>query len=70
LFFARRWLMLTASKVLLLCAGVLLIVDAVAMATGSSNPLPGMPLPCPITLAVLGVGIMLFAFSSKAFKKT
>ncbi len=61
--------MLTASRVILIIAGVLLIVDAVIMATGGSNPIRGWPLPCPITLVVLAVGILLFAFSSKAFKK-
>ncbi|MBN1152250.1 MAG: hypothetical protein JXA58_03480 [Dehalococcoidia bacterium] len=61
--------MLTASKVLLACAGVLLIVDAVLMATGTTNPLLGLPLPCPMTLAVLGIGIVLFVLGSHAFKK-
>lgn len=61
--------MLTASKVLLIIAGFLLIVDAVLMATGKPNPLFGWPLPCPITLVVLGLGILLFGFGSKAFEK-
>jgi len=33
------------------------------------NPLFGLPLPCPVTLAILGVGLLLFAIGSKAFKK-
>ena len=61
--------MLTASKVLLIIAGFLLMLDAVLMATGTPNPLFGWPLPCPITLVALGLGVLLFAFGSKAFKK-
>lgn len=59
--------MLTASKVLLIIAGLLLIMDAVMMAARVPNPLFGWPLPCPVTLVVLGLGILLFALGSKAF---
>ena len=62
--------MLKASKVLLIIAGVLLIVDAILMAAGIPNPLFGLPLPCPVTLVLLGVGLILFAFGSKAFKRS
>ena len=61
--------MLTASRVLLIMAGLLLLFDAVLMATRIPNPLFGWPLPCPITMVVLGLGILLFSFGSKAFKK-
>jgi hypothetical protein len=57
------------SKVLLIIAGLLLMLDAVLMATRTPNPLFGWPLPCPITLVVLGLGIILFALGSKAFKR-
>ncbi|MGD0276760.1 MAG: hypothetical protein ABSB79_12045 [Syntrophales bacterium] len=60
--------MLKASKILLIIAGALLILDAILMAMGVPNPLFGWPLPCPVTLTILGAGIILFAFSSKAFK--
>ncbi len=61
--------MLTASKVFLIIAGLLLMLDAVLMATRTPNPLFGWPLPCPLTLVVLGVGVLLFALGSRAFKK-
>ncbi|MDD5311450.1 MAG: hypothetical protein PHO26_00245 [Dehalococcoidia bacterium] len=61
--------MLLASKVLLVIAGLLLILDAVLMVAHIPNPLFGWPLPCPLTLVVLGLGIILFVFGSKAFNK-
>lgn len=60
--------MLKVSRILLIIAGLLLIYDAVLMATGRPNPL-GWPLPCPITLTALGAGILLFAFASKGFRQ-
>jgi hypothetical protein len=61
--------MLIASKIPLIIAGILLIIDSILMATGIPNPLLGWPLPCPITIFLLGLGIILFAFGSKVFKK-
>jgi len=61
--------MLMASKILLIVAGILLVIDAILMAAGIPNPLLGWPLPCPVTLAILGIGLVLFTFGSKAFKK-
>ncbi len=58
--------MLTGSKVLLIIAGILLGIDAILIVVG--NPF-SWPLPHPITLTILGVGIILFTFGSKAFKK-
>jgi hypothetical protein len=60
---------LKASKILLVTAGVLLMCDATLMATGTPNPLFGWPLPCPVTLTILGVGVILFALGSKAFRR-
>ena len=58
--------MLFAAKVLLIAGGILLIFDAVLISIG--NPFE-RPLPHPITLIILGVGLVLFAFSSRAFRK-
>jgi hypothetical protein len=62
--------MLTASKWLLIVGSTLLIIDAIMIYTGIPNPFLGLPLPCPNTLVILGVGLLLFAIGSKAFKKT
>jgi hypothetical protein len=61
--------MLTVSKWILIVAGALLIYDSILMFAGIPNPLFGLPLPCPVTLLLLGVGILLFGIGSKAFKK-
>ena len=61
--------MLTISKWLLIIAGVLLIIDSIGIFAGIPNPLFGWPLPCPVTLLLLGVGILLLGIGSKAFKK-
>jgi hypothetical protein len=61
--------MLTVSKWLLIIAGVLLILDSIFMFAGIPNPLFGLPLPCPVTLLLLGAGLLLFGIGSKAFKK-
>jgi hypothetical protein len=58
--------MLKAGKILLIIAGFLLIMDAFLMAARIPNPLFGWPLPCPLTLAVLGLGILLTAFGSQS----
>ena len=60
--------MLTISKWLLVVSGVLLIVDSILMFLGKPNPL-GLPLPCPVTLTLLGLGTILFGLGSKAFEK-
>ena len=61
--------MLTISKWLLVISGVLLIVDSILMFAGKPNPLFGLPLPCPVTLTLLGLGTILFGLGSKAFEK-
>ena len=56
--------MLLASQILLIIAGVLLILDASLMFARRPNPLFGLPLPCPVTLVVLGLGVLLFSIAS------
>jgi len=55
--------MLLASQIILIIAGVLLIGDAVLMATNRTNPIKKWPLPCPVTLALLGLGVILFSIA-------
>ena len=56
--------MLLISQILLVIAGILLIVDASFMFARRPNPLKGLPLPCPVTLIALGIGIILFIIAS------
>ena len=56
--------MLLASQIILIIAGVLLIYDAVLMITHRPNPIKGWPLPCPIALIYLGVGIILYIITT------
>jgi hypothetical protein len=45
-----RLIMLKASKIVLIIAGMLLIIDAMLMAAGIPNPFLGWPLPSPVAL--------------------
>jgi hypothetical protein len=57
--------MLLASQIILIIAGVLLLVDAVFMITHRPNPIKkDWPLPCPVTLVALGVGIILYSIAT------
>ena len=56
--------MLLASKILLIIAGLLLLVDASFMIARRPNPIKGWPLPCPVTLVVLGLGVILASIAS------
>jgi hypothetical protein len=56
--------MLKISKICFVLAGILLITDSVLMIMNKPNPL-GLPLPCPITLIILGAGLILFSFAKK-----
>ena len=55
--------MLLISQIILIIAGVSLLIDAFLMITKRPNPIKGWPLPCPITLILLGVGIILFVIA-------
>ena len=55
--------MLLASQILLIIASVLLVADGVMMALHRPNPIKGWPLPCPVTLVFLGVGLLIFSIA-------
>jgi len=56
--------MLKISKICFIIAGLLLIADSTLMILNKPNPL-GLPLPCPITLIILGIGLILFSIAKK-----
>ena len=58
--------MLTASKWLLIVGGALWIIESILAFVGLTCALG---FPCPVTLLLLGVGLLLFGIGSKAFKK-
>ena len=55
--------MLLVSQIILIIAGVLLILDGALMAAKRPNRIKGWSLPCPVTLVLLGVGIVLFVIA-------
>ena len=61
--------MLNISRWLLIIAGVLLVKDSVFLFFGIPN-LFGLPSPDPLTLLFLGIGLLLFVISSRAFQKS
>ena len=56
--------MLLASQIILIIAGVFLLFDVVLMVTHRPNPKKDWPLPCPVSLLFLGVGLILFSVAS------
>ncbi len=57
--------MIKLAKTLLTLGGGLLCFDAYLMAKGKSNPIKGLPLPCPITLSLVGTGLVLFTLGNR-----
>jgi hypothetical protein len=55
--------MLLASQIILIIAGLLLLYDGALMVTHRPNPVKGWPLPCPITLFMLGIGVILWSIA-------
>ena len=53
----------TASYIFLLIAGVLALFDVYLMITHRPNPVKNWPLPCPMTLLFLGIGLILCSIS-------
>ena len=56
--------MLLASQIVLIIAGVLAIYDAFLMVTHRPNPIKSWPLPCPVTMLLLGVGLILLSIAN------
>jgi len=56
--------MLKLSKICFIVSGFLLIADSTLMILNKPNPL-GLPLPCPITLIILGIGLISFSVAKK-----
>ena len=56
--------MLKIARICFIVSGILLIVDSTLMILNKPNPL-GLPLPCPITLIILAIGLITFAVSKK-----
>ncbi len=56
--------MLLVSQILLIIAGVLLIFDAILIFAHRPNLIAKWPLPCPVTLVILGLGVLLFSIAS------
>jgi len=55
--------MFTAACIFLLIAGVLALYDVFLMITHRPNPVKGWPLPCPMTMLFLGIGLILLAIN-------
>jgi hypothetical protein len=55
---------LKIARICFIVAGVLLIADSTLMILNKPNPL-GLPLPCPITLIILAVGLITFSAAKK-----
>ena len=55
--------MLLASQIILIIAGVLALFDVFLMVTHRPNPVKSWPIPCPMTMLFLGVGLILFSIA-------
>lgn len=56
--------MIKIAKICFIISGALLITDSTLMILNKPNPL-GLPLPCPITLIILAVGLITFSVAKK-----
>ena len=56
--------MLLAAQIILIIAGLFLILDALFMAMHRPNFIKSWPLPCPVTLIFLGIGVILLSLAS------
>jgi len=53
--------MFLASQIFLIIAGVLLLYDVYLMLSHRPNPVKGWPLPCPMSLLFLAIGVILLS---------
>ncbi len=55
--------MLLASQIILIIAGLLALFDVFLMVTHRPNPVKSWPIPCPMTMLFLGVGLILLSIA-------
>jgi hypothetical protein len=55
--------MTTSANVFLLIAGFLALFDVYLMVTHRPNPVKNWPLPCPMTLLFLGIGLIILSIA-------
>ena len=65
-----KTIMLKAAKWLVIFGSGWLVFDAILIILALPNPLFGWPRPCPVTLALLGSGLLLFGLKSDAFGRS
>jgi hypothetical protein len=53
----------TAAYIFLLIAGFLALFDVYLMITKRPNPVKDWPLPCPMTLLFLGIGLIILSIA-------
>lgn len=56
--------MYTAANIFFLIAGILALYDVFLMITHRPNPVKSWPLPCPMTLLALGIGLIISSINS------
>jgi len=55
--------MLLTSQIILIIAGLLALFDVFLMITHRPNPVKSWPIPCPMTMLFLGVGLILLSIA-------
>ena len=55
--------MLLTSQIILIIAGLLALFDVFLMITHRPNPVKAWPIPCPMTMLFLGVGLILLSIA-------
>ncbi len=55
--------MLLVSQIILIIAGLLALFDVFLMITHRPNPVKSWPIPCPMTMLFLGVGLILLSIA-------